>query len=50
VKEAFDLLPWPVMLAVMGLGVSLVLVACLPTAWVDRLVRFLHRRFGEPAS
>lgn len=49
VKEAFDLLPWPLMLAIMGLGVGLVLVACLPTAWVDRLVRFLHRRFGEPA-
>lgn len=50
VQEAIDLLPWPLMLAVMGLGVALVLAACLPTAWVDRLVRFLHKRFGEPAS
>lgn len=38
------------MLAVMGLGVTLVLVACLPTAWVERLLRFLRERFGEPAS
>lgn len=50
VQEAFDLLPWPLMLAVMTLGVTLVLIACLPTAWVDRLLRFLNKRFGEPAS
>jgi hypothetical protein len=50
VKEAFDLLPWPVLLAVMALGVTLVLIACLPTAWVDRLLRYLRDRFGEPAS
>jgi len=50
VKEAFDLLPWPLMLAVMALGVTLVLIACLPTAWVDRLLRYLRERFGEPAS
>ena len=49
-KEAFDLLPWPLMLAVMALGVTLVLIACLPTAWVDRLLRYLRERFGEPAS
>lgn len=49
-QEAFDLLPWPLMLAVMGLGVALVLIACLPTAWVDRLIRSLQKRFGEPAS
>ena len=49
-KEAFDLLPWPLLLAVMALGVALVLIACLPTAWVDRLLRYLRERFGEPAS
>ncbi len=49
-QEAFDLLPWPLMLAVMTLGVTLVLIACLPTAWVDRLLRFLNKRFGDPAS
>lgn len=49
-KEAFELLPWPLLLAVMALGVTLVLIACLPTAWVDRLLRYLRERFGEPAS
>ncbi len=49
-KETFDLLPWPLMLAVMGLGLGLVLIACLPTAWVDRLLRYLRERFGEPSS
>ncbi|MFZ5926913.1 MAG: hypothetical protein ACOYX1_05650 [Acidobacteriota bacterium] len=49
-QEVFELLPWPLMLAVMALGVTLTLVACLPTAWVDRLLRFLRERFGEPAS
>ncbi|MGC8761715.1 MAG: hypothetical protein ACP5UT_17820 [Bryobacteraceae bacterium] len=44
-----DLLPWPLMLAIMGLGIVLVLIACMPTAWVDRLLRFLHERFGEPS-
>ncbi|MCS7041994.1 MAG: hypothetical protein N2036_05715 [Bryobacteraceae bacterium] len=46
-QEAYELLPWPLMLAVMGLGVVLVLIACLPTAWVDWLLRYLHSRFGE---
>jgi hypothetical protein len=50
VKEAFELLPWPLLLAVMTLGLTLVLIACLPTAWVDRLLRYLRERFGEPAS
>lgn len=49
-QETYDLLPWPLMLAVMGLGILLVLVACLPTAWVDRLLRFLRQRFGDRAS
>ncbi|MEJ5366966.1 MAG: hypothetical protein WHT08_01520 [Bryobacteraceae bacterium] len=49
-QETLDLLPWPLMLAVMTLGVVLVLIACLPTAWVDRLLRFLRERFGDRAS
>lgn len=49
VQDAYSLLPWPPMLAIMGLGIVLVLIACLPTAWVDRLLRFLNERFGEPA-
>jgi len=36
------------MLAIMGVGITLVLIACLPTAWVDRLLRFFQQRFGEP--
>jgi hypothetical protein len=49
-QETFDLLPWPLLLAVMGLGILLVLIACLPTAWVERLLRYLHQRFGDRAS
>lgn len=49
-REAFDLLPLPLTLAVMALGVTLVLIACLPTAWLDRLLRYLRERFGAPAS
>lgn len=49
-KDTWDLLPWPLLLAVMGFGVGLVLIACLPTAWVERLLRYLRARFGGPAS
>lgn len=48
-QDTYSLLPWPLMLAIMGLGIVLVLIACLPTAWVDRLLRYLNDRFGEPA-
>ncbi|MGQ9699215.1 MAG: hypothetical protein ACUVS7_17920 [Bryobacteraceae bacterium] len=48
-RETLDLLPWPLMLAVMGLGILLALIACLPTAWIDRLLRLLHYRFGGRA-
>ncbi len=47
VQDAYSLLPWPLMLAIMALGIVLVLIACLPTAWIDRLLRYLQSRFGE---
>lgn len=48
-KETLDLLPWPLLLAVITLGLGLVLVACLPTEWVDHLLQFLRERFGDRA-
>jgi Na+-transporting NADH:ubiquinone oxidoreductase subunit NqrB len=50
VKEAMELLPWPWLLAIMAMGLGLVFIACLPTAWVERLLRYLRERFGTPAS
>jgi hypothetical protein len=47
-NQTYDLLPWPLLLAIMAVGVTLVLIACLPTAWVDRLLRFFQQRFGAP--
>jgi hypothetical protein len=42
--EIGSVLPLPLMIGIMVLGVVLVLVACAPTAWVDRAHRKLRER------
>jgi hypothetical protein len=39
-----SVLPLPLMIGIMVLGVVLVLVACAPTAWVDRAHREIRKR------
>ena len=41
-----SILPLPLMIGIMVLGVALVLVACAPTAWVDRAHRKIRERQG----
>lgn len=45
-----SLLPLPLMIGIMVLGVVLVLAACAPTAWVDRVHREIKKRQGESKS
>ncbi|MBI5085167.1 MAG: hypothetical protein HZB13_11285 [Acidobacteria bacterium] len=43
-REAYDLLPVPLMAGIMIFGIVLVLAACAPTAWVDRVHKFIAKR------
>ncbi|MBI5283379.1 MAG: hypothetical protein HY858_16985 [Candidatus Solibacter usitatus] len=43
-REAYDLLPVPLVLGIMIFGIVLVLAACAPTAWVDRAHKYIDKR------
>lgn len=47
VNEVYGQLPIPLMIAIMLLGIVLVLIACTPTAWVDRAYKSLRKRYGQ---
>ena len=42
-KDIFGPLPVGLTVGIMVLGVLIVLVACMPTAWVDKVVRMLQK-------
>ncbi len=46
VSEVYAQLPLPLLIGLMLFGVIAVLIACMPTAWVGRVVEALKRRFG----
>jgi hypothetical protein len=43
-QEFFGPLPLPLMIGIMVLGVSVVLLACAPTAWVDKAHKKIQRQ------
>lgn len=45
-NEVYGQLPIPLMIAVMLFGIAVVLIACMPTAWVDRAYKALRKRFN----
>jgi hypothetical protein len=49
-NEAYSQLPIPLMIGMMLFGITVVLIACMPTAWVDRVYRALRKRFNPPSA
>ncbi|MBI4890517.1 MAG: hypothetical protein HY821_07815 [Acidobacteria bacterium] len=45
-SEVYAQLPMPLLIGLMLFGTAVVLIACMPTAWVGRVVDALKRRFG----
>lgn len=43
-------IPMGLMAAVMIVGIVLVLIACTPTAWVDRAHKAIRKRWGGGAG
>jgi hypothetical protein len=44
VNELFGIVPSPLLIAIFVFGVAVTLFACLPTAWVARLIELWRRR------
>ena len=49
-NDAYAQLPIPLMIGMMLFGIVVVLIACTPTAWVDRAYRALRKRFNPPPA
>lgn len=47
-SEVYGQLPMPLLIGLMLFGITVVLIACMPSAWVDRVYRALKRRFQQP--
>lgn len=47
-QEFFGPLPLPLMIGIMVLGIVVVLLACAPTAWVDRALKQIQKRRRKP--
>jgi hypothetical protein len=48
-NEVYAQLPMPLLIGVMVLGIVLVLLACTPTAWVDRVHKAIRRYNSRPS-
>ncbi len=48
-NEVYSQMPIPLMIGVMLFGITVVLIACTPTAWVDRAYKALRKRFHQPS-